>query len=301
MSSNNVLMLGAAINGAQFFTANGNVNIGGNVYTYLEGTLTPCNTYTDITGTILNSNPIEINGDGYLSNEVWTIAGTNVRVRIVDSSNNLLQDLDHITGMVQYTPNVAVYVIDSIYATDTSNAASANAANWLYKIANAAYNNANTNANNIANVIANSAGATGNTVTFEQGATTVNVGNTIYFQNTAFANIAVTAHGSGANIQVFANGSAGSTTANGTIVVNGVTLQWAHYSGLSYGGEAGPNTLSYPTSFSTACLSGQVTSGGGLGEGGINVVSFGRTSFTFYTGYSNGGNVTDIWLFVIGY
>jgi len=183
-----VLFLGA-LNGDQFFTANGDLNVGGNVFTYSAGTLTPCNTYTDITGETLNPNPITFNSDGYLTNEIWTIAGANVRVRIVDTSNNLLQDLDNIPGIPGYSSESDISVIDSIYSTDTSNAASANAVNWVYKVANASYSAANVLANT-----ANTINTAQNTCSFYANGTLVLANSDLNFNNSATVNVSVTSN-----------------------------------------------------------------------------------------------------------
>jgi hypothetical protein len=70
----------------QTFWYNGQPNAGGCVFFYNSGTSTPAPTYTDISGTILNSNPVilDVNGAAtiYLANQeytvtVWSNGGTN--------------------------------------------------------------------------------------------------------------------------------------------------------------------------------------------------------------------------------
>lgn len=291
----------SAFNGEQFYTANGQLNIGGNVHTYSEGSLTPIVTYTDVTGSVPNPNPIQINTDGFLNTAIWAQAGMNTRVRVMDSSNSLLQDIDNIPGVPYVPGSTAVYVIDSIFSTDTANAASANAANWIYKIANGAYAQGNTNANAISNVIANVAGLSTNTIVIQSHGVTINVGNSINFINTAFANIAVTPFGPDAvSVAVFANGTtSGSTTANSSVTINGIIFQWAYYTHTA-GGEAGPFSDSFPAAFPTACLGIQLTTQGGPGAAGLVVSSLTRSSFTWYTQFA-GASSTGQYVFAYGY
>ena len=53
----------------QFFDQNGNPLVGGRVYTYLTGTLTPQFTFTDATGTVNNTNPVILDARGEAS--IW--------------------------------------------------------------------------------------------------------------------------------------------------------------------------------------------------------------------------------------
>jgi hypothetical protein len=290
----------AALNGDQFYTANGDLNIAGNVYTYSEGSLTPCNTYTDVTGTVLNPNPIQINVDGVLDTEIWTIPGTNTRVRIMDSANNLLQDLDNIPGVPFVPALVQVNVIDSIFSTDTANASSANATNFVYKIANAAYTQANTDANAISNLISNVTSLSTNTIHVLSGNVTVNVGNTINFQNTAFANIAVTPFGNNAvNVAIFANGSVGSNTTNGSVTIGGTIIQWAFYT-HNVAGDAGPFTDDFPAAFPNGCLSLMLQTQGGPGAAALVVSSFTAAAFTWYTDHGEADS-TGQYVLAIGH
>jgi len=49
----------------QFFLPNGTPNAGGCLFFYTSGTSTPAPTYTDVNGTILNSNPVVLDSSGY--------------------------------------------------------------------------------------------------------------------------------------------------------------------------------------------------------------------------------------------
>jgi hypothetical protein len=57
----------------QFFDANGVPLAGGKLYFFSAGTSTPLATYTDISATILNSNPVILDSGGFAT--VWLGAG----------------------------------------------------------------------------------------------------------------------------------------------------------------------------------------------------------------------------------
>jgi hypothetical protein len=70
----------------QFFTSSGQPNAGGCLFFYNSGTSTPAPTYTDVSGTILNTNPVILDSTGsatiYLANQsytvtAWTQGGVN--------------------------------------------------------------------------------------------------------------------------------------------------------------------------------------------------------------------------------
>lgn len=72
----------------QFFSDTGVVLSGGKISTYLGGTSTPQATYTDITGSTPNSNPIILNSAGRLPNvEVWQPGGVSLKVIVTDANN----------------------------------------------------------------------------------------------------------------------------------------------------------------------------------------------------------------------
>lgn len=55
---------------------------GGLIWTYQAGTSTPVNTWTDSTGSVLNSNPIQLNTFGQLNNvNIYQLAGTKIKVQ----------------------------------------------------------------------------------------------------------------------------------------------------------------------------------------------------------------------------
>ena len=64
-------------NGQQFFDNTGLPLNAGLLYTYQAGSTTPLTTYTDIGGTIANTNPIVLDTSGRLMSEVWLTYGYN--------------------------------------------------------------------------------------------------------------------------------------------------------------------------------------------------------------------------------
>jgi hypothetical protein len=70
----------------QLFSETGVPLSGGLVWTYLAGTTTPSVTYTDQTGVVANSNPIQMGSDGRLQNvSIWQTGG--VPLKFVFSTN----------------------------------------------------------------------------------------------------------------------------------------------------------------------------------------------------------------------
>lgn len=67
----------------RFYKNDGSLNSGGKVYTYVAGTSTPVDTYTDSTGTIPNTNPVILDSKGEAS--IWT-SGL-LKVNVLESDN----------------------------------------------------------------------------------------------------------------------------------------------------------------------------------------------------------------------
>lgn len=85
----------------QYFTDTGVILSGGLVYTYLAGTTTPQVTYTDITGTVPNANPIVLASNGRLpSVSIWQPSGVAIKIIVTDSNGNQLgPTFDQLTGI----------------------------------------------------------------------------------------------------------------------------------------------------------------------------------------------------------
>lgn len=79
----------------QFFDANGNPLVGGKLYSYAAGTVTPLATYTDSSGATPNANPIILDSRGEAS--VWL--GTALyKFALYTSTNVLVWTVDNVGG-----------------------------------------------------------------------------------------------------------------------------------------------------------------------------------------------------------
>jgi hypothetical protein len=87
-------------NSQQFFDNNGIPLSGGLLYTYQAGSSTPLATYTDINGTIANSNPIVLNSSGRLDNEVWLTYGFYYKFVLKTSVGTTLGTYDNLYGII---------------------------------------------------------------------------------------------------------------------------------------------------------------------------------------------------------
>jgi hypothetical protein len=87
-------------NSEQFFDNNGIPLSGGLLYTYQAGSSTPLATYTTISGTVANANPIVLNSSGRLDNEVWLTYGYFYKFVLQTSTGTLLGTYDNIYGIV---------------------------------------------------------------------------------------------------------------------------------------------------------------------------------------------------------
>jgi hypothetical protein len=87
-------------NGQQFFDNTGLPLNGGLIYTYQAGSTTPLATYTDVNGTIANSNPIVLDSSGRLPNEVWLTYGFFYKFVVKTSAFVTLGTYDNIYGII---------------------------------------------------------------------------------------------------------------------------------------------------------------------------------------------------------
>jgi hypothetical protein len=72
--------------GYQFFDGNGAPLALGNLYYYVAGTTTPQDTYSDSAGTVVNTNPIVLDGSGRLQVDVYLGSAANYREVLTTSS-----------------------------------------------------------------------------------------------------------------------------------------------------------------------------------------------------------------------
>ena len=87
-------------NGQQFFDNTGLPLNGGLIYTYQAGSTTPLATYTDVNGTIANSNPIVLDSSGRLPNEVWLTYGFFYKFVVKTSAAVTLGTYDNLYGII---------------------------------------------------------------------------------------------------------------------------------------------------------------------------------------------------------
>lgn len=95
----------------QWFTDAGIVLSGGKINTYLAGTTTPTNTWTDQTGIVLNSNPVILASNGRMNSvQIWQGQGITLKIVITDANNNQLgPTFDQITGINDPTTVQTLY------------------------------------------------------------------------------------------------------------------------------------------------------------------------------------------------
>ena len=97
-------------NGQQFFDNNGLPLNGGLLYTYQAGSTTPLTTYTDIGGSVANTNPIVLNTSGRLANEIWLTYGYNYKFVLQTSSGTTIGTYDNLYGIVGVQSSVGTII-----------------------------------------------------------------------------------------------------------------------------------------------------------------------------------------------
>lgn len=80
---------------SQFFGNNGQFLAGGTISTFQGGTNTPIATFTDVTGTVQNTNPIVLNSRGECS--IWLLPNTSYKFVLQDSNGNTIWTRDQVT------------------------------------------------------------------------------------------------------------------------------------------------------------------------------------------------------------
>ena len=94
-------------NGVSFLGLTGLPLSGGKLYSYQAGSSTPLATYTTISGTIANANPIILGTDGRAPNEIWLTFGYNYKFILQDANNATIATYDDIYGILGTIPAVA--------------------------------------------------------------------------------------------------------------------------------------------------------------------------------------------------
>jgi hypothetical protein len=94
-------------NGVSFLGLTGLPLSGGRLYSYQAGSSTPLATYTTVSGTIANANPIILGTDGRTPNEVWLTYGYNYKFILQDAVGGTIATYDDIYGILGTIPAVA--------------------------------------------------------------------------------------------------------------------------------------------------------------------------------------------------
>jgi hypothetical protein len=91
-------------NGVSFLGVTGLPLSGGRLYSYQAGSSTPLATYTTVSGTIANANPIILGTDGRAPSEIWLTFGYNYKFILQDSSGGTIATYDDIYGILGTIP-----------------------------------------------------------------------------------------------------------------------------------------------------------------------------------------------------
>lgn len=102
---------------SQIFDDNGNPLIGGTIETYLAGSSTPLNTFTDANGLITQTNPIVLNALGQSDNLIWLTSGSLYKFIVKDSLGNVQNTLDNIQGVNELVVNLDQWISSAITPT----------------------------------------------------------------------------------------------------------------------------------------------------------------------------------------
>ena len=94
-------------NGFQFFTNTGLPLAGGFIYTYAAGTTTPQSTFTTSSGSIANTNPIQLGTGGRPPQEIWLTSGSNYKFVLTDANLVVIQTYDNLYGIIGTTAAVS--------------------------------------------------------------------------------------------------------------------------------------------------------------------------------------------------
>lgn len=89
--------------GAQFFDNNGNLLIGGKIYTYFAGTTAPQATYTTASVSAFHTNPIILDSAGRVPSggEIWLNSGAGYKFVVKTSAEVLIATYDNIPSSAQ--------------------------------------------------------------------------------------------------------------------------------------------------------------------------------------------------------
>lgn len=83
----------------QLIDVNGDPLVGGQIETYLAGSTTPAQTYTDDSGSVTQANPIILNSLGYTPNPIWLTGGVSYKFVIKNAAGVIQRTVDDIAGV----------------------------------------------------------------------------------------------------------------------------------------------------------------------------------------------------------
>jgi len=135
--------------GYQAFNNSGEPLAGGYIYTYLAGTTTPATTYTTVSGTVANANPIVLDSGGRPPQEIWLLESVAYKFVFTDSVGNPVgYTADYVTGI-----NGTGYAT-SVYATMYADVFTGNGTqtNWTLTASPVSINNINVSINGVVQV-----------------------------------------------------------------------------------------------------------------------------------------------------
>lgn len=81
------------------FDNQGNLLVGGMIYSYVAGSSTPLATYTSSDGSTPQTNPIVLNARGEVDSPIWLTSGLAYKLRLLDSQNNFMSEFDNVVGV----------------------------------------------------------------------------------------------------------------------------------------------------------------------------------------------------------
>lgn len=85
--------------GAQFFDSNGDPLVGGLLYVYTAGTVTPATTWTSNSGAVANTNPIVLDAAGRTPNQIWLNSGVTYKFILKTSTGVTIGTYDNIPAI----------------------------------------------------------------------------------------------------------------------------------------------------------------------------------------------------------
>ena len=102
------------------FDSNGNLLVGGKIYTYVAGSSTPLASYTDEAGGTAQSNPIILNARGEVDDPIWLTEGQSYKLRLFDAANNFIREFDDITGVGDNSVTLDQWIASGVTPTYVS-------------------------------------------------------------------------------------------------------------------------------------------------------------------------------------